>query len=49
MSGKSTYLRLAALSCLLAHMGCPVPAEHASVPLLSRIFTRIGAPLMYHS
>ena len=43
MSGKSTYLRQTALICLMAHVGCHVPAEYASMPLLSRIFTRIGA------
>ena len=43
MSGKSTYLRQAALAVLLAHCGCHVPAEAATIPLLRRVFTRIGA------
>jgi DNA mismatch repair protein MutS len=43
MGGKSTYLRQTALICLLAQMGSYVPAESASLPLLDRIFTRIGA------
>lgn len=43
MSGKSTYLRQVALIVLLAHMGCHVPAEAATIPLLQRVFTRIGA------
>ncbi|MBM17661.1 MAG: DNA mismatch repair protein MutS [Epsilonproteobacteria bacterium] len=43
MGGKSTYLRQVALICLLAQTGCFVPAKQASLPLLDRIFTRIGA------
>lgn len=43
MGGKSTYLRQVALICLLAHMGCFVPASKAVIPLLDRIFTRVGA------
>jgi DNA mismatch repair protein MutS len=43
MGGKSTYLRQAALVCLMAQMGSFVPAERAELPLLDRIFTRIGA------
>ena len=43
MGGKSTYLRQVALVCLLAQMGCPVPAAEARLPLLDRIYTRIGA------
>jgi DNA mismatch repair protein MutS len=43
MAGKSTYLRQTALICLLAHCGAFVPAAEAAVPLLDRIFTRIGA------
>jgi DNA mismatch repair protein MutS len=43
MAGKSTYLRQTALVCLLAHCGAFVPAASATVPLLDRIFTRIGA------
>lgn len=43
MGGKSTYLRQVALICILAHMGSYVPANKVSLPLLDRIFTRIGA------
>jgi DNA mismatch repair protein MutS len=43
MGGKSTYLRQAALIAILAQMGSYVPADSASLPLLDRIFTRIGA------
>ncbi|NLK08397.1 MAG: DNA mismatch repair protein MutS, partial [Firmicutes bacterium] len=43
MAGKSTYLRMAALITLLAQMGSFVPAESATLGLVDRIFTRIGA------
>jgi DNA mismatch repair protein MutS len=43
MGGKSTYLRQAALIAILAQMGSYVPADSASLPLIDRIFTRIGA------
>jgi DNA mismatch repair protein MutS len=43
MGGKSTYLRQAALIAILAQIGSYVPAESASLPLIDRIFTRIGA------
>jgi DNA mismatch repair protein MutS len=43
MGGKSTYLRQAALIVLLAQMGSFVPAEQARLPVIDRIFTRIGA------
>jgi DNA mismatch repair protein MutS len=43
MSGKSTYLRQAALIALLSQMGSFVPAESARIGLVDRIFTRIGA------
>ncbi|MGA2719814.1 MAG: DNA mismatch repair protein MutS, partial [Candidatus Acidiferrales bacterium] len=43
MGGKSTYLRQTALISILAQMGSFVPAAQAKLPLLDRIFTRIGA------
>ncbi len=43
MGGKSTYLRQAALIAILAQMGSFVPAESAVLPLIDRVFTRVGA------
>jgi DNA mismatch repair protein MutS len=43
MGGKSTYMRQSALIVLLAHVGSFVPAEHAVLGPIDRIFTRIGA------
>ncbi len=43
MGGKSTYLRQAALITIMAQMGSFVPATEARLPLIDRIFTRIGA------
>jgi DNA mismatch repair protein MutS len=43
MGGKSTYLRQAALIAILAQMGSFVPAESAVLPIIDRVFTRIGA------
>lgn len=43
MSGKSAILRQTALIVLLAQMGSFVPAQEASIGLIDKIFTRVGA------
>lgn len=43
MAGKSTYLRMAALIAIMAHIGSYVPAEQAVIGIIDRVFTRIGA------
>jgi len=43
MGGKSTVLRQTGIICILAQMGSFVPAEKARLPLLDRVWTRVGA------
>ncbi|HAF61515.1 MAG TPA: DNA mismatch repair protein MutS [Anaerolineaceae bacterium] len=49
MSGKSTFLRQAALIVLLAQIGSYVPADEAIIGVVDRIFTRIGAQDEIHA
>lgn len=43
MAGKSTFLRQTALLCLMAQMGCYIPAESARLGILEKIYTRLGS------
>ena len=43
MSGKSTYMRQVALVVVLAQTGSFVPADSATLPIVDRVFTRVGA------
>ena len=43
MGGKSTVMRMAALTAILAHAGAFVPAVRARVGIVDRVFTRVGA------
>lgn len=43
MSGKSTFMRQLAIIILMAQMGSYVPAKEATLPIIDKIFTRIGA------
>lgn len=43
MSGKSTYMRQLAIIIIMAQMGSFVPAKIANLPIIDKIFTRIGA------
>ncbi len=42
-AGKSTYMRAVALCCIMAQMGSFVPARHATIGIVDRVFTRVGA------
>lgn len=43
MAGKSTYLRQNALMVILAQMGSFVPADHAEIGIVDKLFSRVGA------
>lgn len=43
MAGKSAILRQTAIICLMAQIGSFVPAKHAEIGVLDKIFTRVGA------
>jgi DNA mismatch repair protein MSH3 len=43
MGGKSSYVRSVALICIMAQIGCYVPASSAKLGLLDAVFTRMGA------
>ncbi len=43
MAGKSTYLRQNALIAILAQTGSFVPAQHATIGIVDRLFSRVGA------
>jgi len=49
MAGKSTYIRQIALITLLAHTGSFVPADSATIGMVDRIFTRVGASDELHA
>ena len=43
MSGKSTYMKQVALNIIMAHIGSYVAADYAKIPIIDKIFTRVGA------
>ena len=43
MSGKSTYMKQVALNIILSHVGSYVAADYAKIPIVDKIFTRVGA------
>jgi len=43
MAGKSTVIRQTALLCIMAQVGCFIPAREATIGICDRIFARVGA------
>ncbi len=43
MAGKSTFMRQVAIICIMAQIGCFVPAKSAEIPVCDAVFTRVGA------
>lgn len=43
MGGKSTYLKQVATIVIMAHVGCPVPCQSATIPLFDLVLCRVGA------
>lgn len=43
MAGKSTFMRQVAIICIMAQIGCFVPAREAEIPICDAVFTRVGA------
>ena len=43
MAGKSTFIRQTALLCMMAQVGCFIPAREATMGICNRIFARVGA------
>ena len=42
MSGKSTYIRAIALMTIMAQIGCFIPAQYASIPIIHQLFARVS-------
>ena len=43
MAGKSTYMRMVAVTVIMAHIGSFIPADYGEISIVDKVFTRIGA------